>query len=49
MLSPAPSTVSQTKEYILKASIITRSWKIDVAHQKEREKEDKFVRLLCSS
>lgn len=49
MLSPAPSTVSQTREYILKASIIKRSWKIDVAHQKKREREDKFVRLLCSS
>lgn len=39
MLRPAPSAVSQTKEYILKASVIERSWKIDVPHQKrEREK-----------
>lgn len=47
MLSPALSTVSQTKEYILKASVIKRSWKIDVLHQK-REREDKFVCPLCS-
>lgn len=47
MLSPAPSTVSQTKEYILKASVIKRSWKIDVLHLK-REREDKFVCRLCS-
>lgn len=38
MVSPAPSAVSQTEEYILKASVIKRSWKIDVAHQKERER-----------
>lgn len=32
MLCPALCTVSQTKEYILKASVIKRSWKIDVLH-----------------
>lgn len=32
MLSPELSTVSQTKEYILKASVIKRSWKIDALH-----------------